>query len=192
MMSEMSDPETRNRGPVVTGAGVHTARLTLEPLRAEHAALLFPMLADPCMYTYVGDEARATVALLAERFGELTRGAPPEANETWLNWVMRRRDGGAAIGTLQATIEPGGQAWIGYLLSPSAWGQGFATEACTWLVAELACRYEVREILASVDVRNVKSIAVLERVGFVRDAICAAELRGKATTDYRYRLSVAA
>ncbi len=191
MMPAMSDPYPRIRGAIAPEEHC-TARLTLEPLRAAHAALLFPVLVDPRLYTYVPDEMRTTVALLAERFAELARGAPPETNETWLNWVLRRRDDGATIGTLQATVEPGGRAWVGYLLTPSAWGHGFATEACTWLVAELARRHGVRDIMASVDVRNAKSIAVLERVGFARVATCAAELRGEATTDYCYRLSVAA
>lgn len=191
MMRAMNDPDTRRPAALADGAA-HTARLWLEPLHAAHAALLFPTLADPRLYTYVPDEARATVALLAARFGELARGAPPEANACWLNWVLRRRDDGAAIGTLQATVEPRGRAWIGYLLAPAAWGQGFATEACAWLVAELAQRHRVRDVLASVDAGNLRSIAVLERVGFARVATCAAELRGVATTDYHYLLRVAA
>lgn len=191
MMVAMSDSDNRNLSAPAPDEA-RTARLTLEPLRAVHAAMLFPVLVDPRLYAYVPDEARVTVAMLAERFAELAQGAPPEAHETWLNWVMRRRDDDAAIGTLQATVEPGGYAWIGYVLTPSAWGQGFATEACTWLVAELARRHGVRDIMGSVDVRNAKSIAVLERVGFARVATCAAELHGEATSDYRYLLSVAA
>ena len=190
MIAAMSDPESPSASAAVAVAG-RSARLVFEPLRAAHAALLFPLLADPRLYAYVPDEARATVALLAERFAELEAGAPAGTNETWLNWVIRRAADGAAIGTLQATVEPDARAWLGYLLAPSAWGHGYATEACDWLVGELARRHGVHELLASVDVRNAKSIAVLERVGFARVAVCAAELRGVATTDYRYLLRVA-
>ena len=182
----MADPDVPNPDAACT------ARLALEPLRAGHAARLFPLLADPRLYVYVDDEARASVALLAARFAELARGAPAGSNETWLTWVIWRRADGAAIGTLQATLEPGGRAWIGYLLTPSAWGQGYATEGCKWLLAELAQRHGVLEILASVDARNARSIALLERLGFARVATCAAELHGAATIDHRYRLSVAA
>lgn len=184
MIGAMSDPE------LPSADAACTARLRLEPLRPAHAALLFPLLADPRLYTYVDDEARATVALLAARFAELAAGAPPEANETWLNWVMRRIDDGAAIGTLQATLVADRRAWIGYLLTPSAWGQGFATEACRWLIDELAQRHGVRDVLASVDARNARSIALLERLGFARVATGAAELRGAATIDHRYRLTL--
>jgi [ribosomal protein S5]-alanine N-acetyltransferase len=166
-----------------------TARLAIEPLRADHATLLFPVLADPRLYTYVPDAAKASVGLLFQRFQELAQGAPPGDNKVWLNWVLLRRDDGAAIGTLQATVVPGSHAWIGYSLAPSQWGQGLATEAVAWLVAELPARYRMHEILASVDVRNAKSIALLERVGFARVATEAAELHGEPTTDYRYRLA---
>lgn len=53
-----------------------TARLAITPLRAGHAPLLFPLLADPLQYRYVPDAARATVAELWQRFEQLERGAP--------------------------------------------------------------------------------------------------------------------
>lgn len=169
-----------------------TARLAIEPLRAAHAPMLFPLLADPRQYTYVPDAARASVAELWQRFEQLERGPGPDANEIWLNWVLMRLDNGAPVGTLQATVTPGAHAWIGYSLAPPAWGQGYASEACAWLVAELPARHGVGEILASVDVRNAKSIALLERLGFACVATEAAELHGEPSTDFRYRLACSA
>ena len=166
-----------------------TARLLITPLRAVHAPLLFPLLADPRQYAFVPDAARASVAELWQRFEELERGSPSGEDERWLNWVLLRRDTGAPVGTLQATVTTGAPAWMGYALVPPAWGQGYATEACAWLVAELPARHAVREILASADVRNAKSIAVLERLGFACVATESAELHGEPTTDYRYRLA---
>ena len=166
-----------------------TARLRLEPLQASHAPLLYPLLADPRLYAYVPDAAYTSVALLAERFAMLERGAPKGSDELWLNWVLLRLDDDTAVGTLQATVRPGIDAWIGYTLVTSGWGQGYATEACAWLVADLPLRYGVVEILASVDVRNAKSIALLERLGFGRISVEATELHGEATTDYHYRLA---
>jgi RimJ/RimL family protein N-acetyltransferase len=172
-----------------TGAPPLTARLAITPLRVEHAPLMFPLLADPRLYAYVPDSARASVAALWQRFAELERGAPEGSGEIWLNWVLLRRDSGAPVGTLQATVTPLSHAWIGYALEPSAWGQGFASEACAWMLAELPSRYGLREILASVDVRNAKSIALLERLGFERFATEAAALRGEPSTDHHYRFA---
>jgi ribosomal-protein-alanine N-acetyltransferase len=165
-----------------------TARLMIEPLRAAHAPLLFPLLADPRLYTYAPDTTRTSVAALIERFEALERGPAEGENEVWLNWLLRRVDSGGAVGTLQATVTPGSHAWIGYTLFGAAWGQGFATEAGAWLVADLPARYALSEIRASVDVRNVKSIALLERLGFACLGTEAAELNGEATTDFLYRL----
>jgi RimJ/RimL family protein N-acetyltransferase len=165
-----------------------TARLVIEPLRVEHAPLLFPLLADPRLYDYAPDTTRTSVAALIERFQALERGPKEGENEVWLNWLLQRLDTGAAVGTLQATVVPGSHAWIGYTLVSTAWGQGFGTEAGAWLVADLAARYALSEIRASVDVRNVKSIALLERLGFACLGNEAAELNGEATTDVLYRL----
>ena len=178
--------------PVATlSAATRTARLDIEPLRSMHAPALFPVLADPRIYAYVPDRLHETVESLADRFAILERGAPAGTPEVWLNWALRRADTGACIGTLQATVTPDSHACIGYTLGPPAWGHGFASEACDWLVAELMRRYVLSEILATVDIRNVRSIRVLERVGFDRIGTEPAALRGQATTDYRYRLDCA-
>lgn len=170
-------------------AAALTTRLAIEPLRADHAERLFPVLADARLYAYVPDEAKASVEALFQRFEALARGAPEGEGEIWLNWVLLRRDSGEAIGTLQATVVPGAHAWIGYMLAPAHWGQGFATEAVAWLVAELPMRHRIGAIQASVDVRNARSIALLERLGFTRVATEAAELRGEPSTDFLYRLA---
>src|SRR6185436_15552722 len=118
-----------------------TARLRIEPLRTSHATLLFDTLADARIYAYVPDEMHATVDSLAQRYAFLERGAPPGVDEVWLNWALQRVDTGAYIGTLQATVTPDSHASIGYVLTPSAWGQGFATEACRWLLGALRDRF---------------------------------------------------
>jgi RimJ/RimL family protein N-acetyltransferase len=74
------------------------------------------------------------------------------------------------------------------MLASSAWGQGFATEACRWLVAELQNAFLLTEILATIDTRNTGSLRVLERLGFHCVGTEPAEIHGEATTDFRYRL----
>ena len=163
-----------------------TVRLRMEPLRPTHAPLLFPVLADPRIYAFVPDSAHSSVTSLAQRYARLEEGAPAGTNEVWLNWALRRTDTLAYIGTLQATVTPGVHAFIGYVLTPPAWGKGFATEACGWLVAELQKRFVLTEILATVDVRNLRSIRVLEHLGFRCLGTETAVLRGEVTEDHRY------
>jgi ribosomal-protein-alanine N-acetyltransferase len=168
--------------------GAQTARLRIEPLRTSHAPLLFDALADARIYTYVPDEIHATADSLTRRYAFLERGAPPGVGEVWLNWALQRVDTGAYIGTLQATVTPDSHASVGYVLTPSAWGQGFATEACRWLLATLQKRFVLNDIMATVDVRNLPSLRVLERLGFDCIGTEPAEIRGEATNDFRYRL----
>ena len=165
-----------------------TARLRIEPLGAHHAALLFDALADASIYTYIPDERHPSVDSLARRYAFLECGAPEGALEVWLNWALRRADTGAYIGTLQATVMLDSRAFIGYVLTPAAWDQGFATEACRWMVEELRSRFAVDEILAAVDTRNLRSQRLLEHLGFARIGTTPAEIRGEATSDFRYRL----
>jgi RimJ/RimL family protein N-acetyltransferase len=166
-----------------------SARLRIEPLRATHAPRLFPVLADPRIYTYIPDEVHPTVESLTVRYAFLERGAPAGVKDVWLNWALQRTDTAAYVGTLQATVTPDSHAYIGYVLGPPAWGHGYATEACRWLVADLQKRFVVSEILATVDVRNRPSMRLLERIGFHFVGAESAELRGEPTTDYRYRLA---
>jgi ribosomal-protein-alanine N-acetyltransferase len=165
-----------------------TARLRIEPLRADHAPLLFDALADVAIYTYISDERHASVGSLAQRYAFLECGAPEDALEVWLNWALARIDTGAYVGTLQATVLSDSRAFIGYVLTPPAWGLSFAREACRWLVGELQSVYGVDEILATVDTRNLRSVRLLEHLGFERIGTAPSEIRGEATTDFRYRL----
>jgi len=56
------------------------------------------------------------------------------------------------------------------------------------MVEELRSRFAVDEILAAVDTRNLRSQRLLERLGFDRIGAAPAEIRGEATSDFRYRL----
>ena len=113
----------------MSSAAAQTARLRIEPLRTSHAPLLFDALADARIYVYVPDEMHATVDSLTRRYAFLERGAPPGAGEVWLNWALQRVDTSVYIGTLQATVTPDSDASVGYVLTPSAWGHGFATDS---------------------------------------------------------------
>jgi RimJ/RimL family protein N-acetyltransferase len=161
--------------------------MRVEPLLPAHAALLFPILADARLYTLVPESPYASEMALADRFARLARGAPANTDETWLNWALLRCDMRQAVGTLQATVTAAGRVYIGYVIDPARWGEGYATEACRWLLATLPRRVFITEFIATVDVRNARSIRVLERLGFVRIGVEAAQLHGAPTTDYRYR-----
>jgi RimJ/RimL family protein N-acetyltransferase len=107
--------------------------LSLDPLAASDAQELAPLLDDARLHEFIGGEPLSEAELEA-RYRRLVKGAPPGSGATWLNWTIRRREDGRAVGTAQATVT-GGEAVLAWVVA-SAWqGRGYATEAARALVA---------------------------------------------------------
>ncbi|HEU5485252.1 MAG TPA: GNAT family N-acetyltransferase [Microlunatus sp.] len=77
--------------------------LILEPLRVEHAVEMAPVLDDPALHTFTGGSP-ASLEELAGRYARWAIGRSPDGSQQWLNWIVRRRDTGLAVGTVQATV----------------------------------------------------------------------------------------
>jgi RimJ/RimL family protein N-acetyltransferase len=124
------------------GRGWRTERLDLEPLTAAHAAELAPLLDDTRLHEFTGG-APLSAAGLAARYERLAVRRSPGGDQMWGNWVMRLRDTGAAVGTVQATLPAGGPATgpaeVAWVVAPTAQGRGYAKEAARSLVGRL-CR----------------------------------------------------
>lgn len=58
---------------------------------------------------------------------------------------------------------------IGWRLCRSQWGRGYATEASFVSLKDAAERCEVTNIVSYTDIMNIRSQAVMERIGLVRD-----------------------
>jgi len=56
---------------------------------------------------------------------------------------------------------------LGYLFDPAVWGQGLASEAVAAVIARGFDVHRLPRVQADVDRRNLASIALLERLGFV-------------------------
>lgn len=85
--------------------------------------------------------------------------------------ILRSRDG-MALGSIgfHGPPDDNGLVEIGYDLSPSARGAGWATDAARLLAAWALTDPEVRTVLATTEPGNLPSQRVLERVGFTRVA----------------------
>ena len=77
--------------------------LTLDPLEVGDADELAPLLDDPALHEFTGGRPLSKPELEA-RYRRLVRGAPEDSGATWLNWTVRRRADGRAVGTAQATV----------------------------------------------------------------------------------------
>jgi len=143
---------------------VDTGRLRLEPQTAAHAEAMFAVLGDPALYEHE-NEPPSSVEWLRARFGRLASRRSADGREQWLNWVIRLPTG-ELIGYVQATVRPGGGAAIAYVLSSAYWGRGIAQQAVEAMIAELVEHHEVRSLSAVLKRRNVRSLRLLERLGF--------------------------
>lgn len=165
-----------------------SARLRLEPIAREHAALLYDGLQDPALYAYLAADPPTDVGELAARYDFLAGRTSPDGTEVWLNWVLFERAGSAALGYVQATVR-GDAAFLGYVLLTGAQRRGYMREAVAAVLDELR-RRGVSAVFASVDTRNAGSIAVLEALAFERLGTERSDenVRAGRGRDHRYRL----
>jgi len=140
-------------------------RLRYEPLAHAHADALVTALADVRVATYIGGPTATTEQAIRERIERVLRG-PVEPGERWLNFAVRRTDDDRVIGWLEATVYDDGWAEIAYVFGVAYWGHGYASDGVAWLVDSLG----VGEIWAAVHPDNLRSIALLLRLGFVQRA----------------------
>jgi RimJ/RimL family protein N-acetyltransferase len=82
--------------------------------------------------------------------------------------IMEPRAG--AVGIVKASIV-GHRAQVGYVVDKNFWGRGFATAALRRLVGILEAAPSLSRIWATCALDNPASARVLEKSGFVREAI---------------------
>lgn len=178
--------------PVIDpGQLLETPRLILEPLVASHAAALYAALQVPELYTFIPQDPPPSPHGLEARYAALSTRRSSDGREEWLNWVMRQRATDAYIGTVEVTVRADCTATLAYLVVPPFWRQGYATEACTRVLAHLFDVYRVSRVAAEIDTRNAASIHLAEALGFTRVATTpkADFFKGAASDEYRYERS---
>jgi RimJ/RimL family protein N-acetyltransferase len=77
---------------------------------------------------------------------------------------------GELIGDLGVHLLAGGQVEIGFTIAPVHQRQGFGTLAVRALLDDLFTVRKKHRVFASVDPRNIPSIAVLSRIGMRQEA----------------------
>ena len=143
---------------------IETGSLTLEPQTAAHAEEMFAVLSDPAIYEYE-NEPPPSVEWLRVRFTQLESRRSADGQEQWLNWVIRLPTS-ELIGYVQATVDANGRAAIAYELSSAYWGRGLARQAVQAMISELVQRYQVHQLTAVFKRKNLRSMRLLERLGF--------------------------
>ncbi|MGC3946070.1 MAG: GNAT family N-acetyltransferase [Chryseolinea sp.] len=103
-----------------------------------------------------------------------TRSFLQHVEQTWMlglefTFGLRLKEQNRLIGSLGIQNDDG-RLEIGYVLTPTFWGQGYATEACTAMVNYLKDLPRVYRIQSFVDAENTASAKVLLKSGFIEEA----------------------
>lgn len=167
-------PDSLERGKMERRA------LSVETLRATHAAELYPLLQAQALYRFIPGQPPSQVEEVEARFKRLEAGSANH-DEVWLNWVARIE--GKAVATLQSTLRAQGHALIGYVVFEPFWNQGIGTLCVAWILRELFEQHDVQTAHADIDPRNVASLRIVQKLGMkevtsamTRDAAADREL----------------
>ena len=148
---------------------LRTPRLTLRPWRDADLAPFAAQNADPQVMTYF--ERTLT---RAESEAAILRYTGRLAQDGFGMLAVERNEDHAFIGLagiqrilFEAPFTPAVE--IGWRLTPGAWGQGYATEAARAALRHGFVEHGLSEIVAIAVPANTRSLAVMERIGMVRD-----------------------
>ncbi|MEL6878521.1 MAG: GNAT family protein [Pseudomonadota bacterium] len=139
-----------------------TPRFTLRPLKPTDCAALFPTFADKQQNLYM---SRAEFTSEEELWGWL---ADPDWNGR--TWIAEDANGEVAGRFVSVPAHEDGVEEIGYVTVMHRQGEGVARECMRALVEHLFAVEGMRKFTAEVDVENIASIKLLERLGFTREA----------------------
>lgn len=145
-----------------------TPRLKLRQWRPEDRAPFAALNSDPvAMEHLIVVLSRAESDALADRIEGLI------GEKTWGFWAVEIKATGEFIG-FTGLHAPEGLPMspcveVGWRLLREHWGQGYATEAAETALRVGFARLDLPEIVALTTLMNVRSQAVMERLGMVRD-----------------------
>jgi ribosomal-protein-alanine N-acetyltransferase len=146
---------------------INTSRLQLQRLRYEDAEEIFYAYANKAEATqYVSWPTHQSLAdtrkFLAYAVGAWSKG-------TDYSYAIRAIGSTRLIGSF-GIINNEGKIQFGYILSPTQWGHGYATEVCQRMMSKLIMMQGVRQIGTFVDCDNVASSRVLLKSGLIVEA----------------------
>ena len=162
----MTDDRTQNPPHLIE---FDTPRLRLRQWRESDLAPFFALACDPQVMEFL-----LPLPTRAESDAAANRAKALVAQNGWGFWAVERKDTGEFIGFTglnvpMATLPFSPCVEIGWRLARASWGQGFATEAARGALQVGFEQLGLDEIVAFTAEGNVRSAAVMERLGMHED-----------------------
>jgi RimJ/RimL family protein N-acetyltransferase len=148
----------------------NTERLVLRPIRLDDAETIFKYRSDSTINKYQGwipntiddvyDFIKIRVSSTIDLIG------------TWYQFVIIKKEKNELIGDIGIHFLDSDkkQVEIGCTLDKNHQGKGYATEALKELINYLFHELHKHRIITSIDPNNIKSIGLVERLGFRKEA----------------------
>lgn len=146
---------------------ISTDRLLIRTLEMKDKEEFFKYRSMPEVYQY--QSLRPTNISEIEEFINRNNTVCLNAANLWMQLAVCLNNG-QMIGDIGIHFLDDDQAEIGYTLSPDYQGNGYAQEAVKAVINFGFTELKKHRITASVDPDNIKSIRLLERIGFRKEA----------------------
>jgi RimJ/RimL family protein N-acetyltransferase len=170
---------------------LETNRLLLRSFQESDLQVFMAYRSDPAIAKYQGWEAPYNEATAAAFVQEMKRKQPAIPGE-WYQIAIELKSSHEMIGDCAFHIlaEDARQAEIGFTLSRSYQGKGYATEAVLRLLDYLFREVGLHRVRAICDAENLASAKLLERVGMRREGHFIKNIwfKGKWGSEYWYGL----
>lgn len=148
--------------PVSDTPPIDAGRFILRKLEPGDTAALFPTLSDEAQCRYLSRPRFTTMQQLAEWLTD-----PAWSGRSWVAVDKADRSIGGRF-----VASPGRDPdvfEVGYITVAGRQGQGVAAECMAALISHLFRNEHCRRLFAEIDADNAASIALVERLGFVRE-----------------------
>jgi RimJ/RimL family protein N-acetyltransferase len=145
-----------------------TERLIIEPMAMKHWETYAEMWADPRMTKFISGEPRSRDVSWTKF--SASAGLWPLLGYGY--WAFADRESKALLGVGGLSQwergMPGLDGFVeaGWGFAPQVWGKGYATEAMEAVLAWADCELDEPEIRCIIDIDNVASMRVGEKLGF--------------------------
>ena len=159
------------------GAFLETPRLVLRDKRAADFDFVASLYADQDVMRWIGDGRTLSRDEVEARFVRVLAIESEPGHERWdaFKILVRKADGVPVgqVGLLRNAIDGVPDVEIGWWLTPSAWGQGYATEAALALRDFAFGELGLDHLSIVLHAENARSVAVARGIGgiYARQAI---------------------
>jgi len=164
-----------------------TSRLTLRQLQLSDAAFALRLYNEPSFLQHIGDKGVRTIE---DAENNLQQGAIASyAEHGYGMWLVENQQG-EAIG-LCGLIKRDflSETDLGYAYLPQYFGQGYAYEAATAVLAYAAEQTALKTVVAIVSPANQASKALLQKLGFVQHGQVLVPDKNEMVDFYRIQLT---